>query len=69
MAVQFALESLSRLPWNHCPDCRGIRVQFAVEYAPEWPEYDINQLVQVAFRGKIVTSLDHPVIQSLLGRI
>ena len=36
---------------------------------PEWPAYDIDALVQVAFRGKIITSLDHPIVQSLLGRI
>ena len=36
---------------------------------PEWPAYDIDALVQVAFRGRIVTSLDHPIVQSLLGRI
>jgi hypothetical protein len=36
---------------------------------PEWPAHDIDALVQVAFRGKIVTSLDHPIVQSLLGRI
>lgn len=36
---------------------------------PEWPEYDIEALVQVAFRGKIITNLEHPIVQSLLGRI
>ena len=36
---------------------------------PEWPAHDIGALVQVAFRGKIITSLDHPVVQSLLGKI
>ena len=36
---------------------------------PEWPSHDIEALVQVAFRGKIITSLDHPVVQSLLGKI
>ncbi len=36
---------------------------------PEWPALDIDALVQVAFRGKIITGLDHPVVQSLLGRI
>ena len=36
---------------------------------PEWPAHDIDALVQVAFRGKIITSLDHPVVQSLLGKI
>ncbi len=33
LTVQFALESVSRLPWNHCPDSLGIGVQFGVEYA------------------------------------
>ena len=33
LTVQFALESVSSLPWNHCPDSRGIGVQFGVEYA------------------------------------
>lgn len=36
---------------------------------PDWPAHDIDALVQVAFRGKIITGLDHPVVQSLLGRI
>ncbi len=36
---------------------------------PEWPAHDIDVLVQVAFRGKIITSLDHPIAQSLLGKI
>ena len=36
---------------------------------PEWPEHDIDALIQVAFRGKIITDLDHPIVQSLLGKI
>lgn len=36
---------------------------------PEWPAHDIDALIQVAFRGKIISSLDHPVVQSLLGKI
>jgi len=36
---------------------------------PEWPAHDIDTLVEVAFRGNIITSLDHPVIQTLLGKI
>jgi hypothetical protein len=36
---------------------------------PEWPTQDIAALIQVAFRGKIITSLEHPVVQSLLGKI
>jgi hypothetical protein len=36
---------------------------------PEWPEYGLDALVEVAFRGKIIKDLEHPVIQSLLGKV
>ena len=36
---------------------------------PEWPAHDIDALIQVAFRGKIITSIEHPVVQSLRGKI
>jgi hypothetical protein len=36
---------------------------------PRWPEYGLDQMIEVAFRGKIVESLDHPVVRSLLGRV
>jgi len=36
---------------------------------PAWPEHDIEALVDIAFRGKIITDLDHPVIQKLLGSV
>ena len=36
---------------------------------PEWPEKDIEALIETAFRGRIISSLDHPVVQGLLGRI
>lgn len=36
---------------------------------PDWPDSNIETLIEVAFRGKIINSIDHPVIQALLGRI
>ncbi len=36
---------------------------------PDWPAHDIDALVDVAFRGKIIIGLDHPVVQSLLGKV
>jgi hypothetical protein len=35
---------------------------------PEWPEESMDQLVVTAFRGKVINSPDHPVIQALEGR-
>ena len=50
MTVQFAVESLSSLLWNHCPVCRGIGVQFAVEYAT-LPLQSITAAASLAYRG------------------
>jgi hypothetical protein len=35
---------------------------------PEWPVVSMEGLIEVAFRGKVIQDIDHPVIQSLLGR-
>ncbi len=36
---------------------------------PEWPTHSIEFLIEVAFRNKIINSLDHPIVQKLLGEI
>jgi hypothetical protein len=35
---------------------------------PTWPEGGFNYLFQLAFRGRVINDLDHPVIQRLQGR-
>lgn len=34
---------------------------------PVWPETTIEELIRVAFRGRIIDSEDHPVVLSVLG--
>ncbi len=34
---------------------------------PEWPDHSFSELVQRGFKGKIVDSPDHPLIDALLG--
>lgn len=34
---------------------------------PDWPEATFEQLVRVAFKGRWIDSLDHPVIRNLRG--
>ena len=36
---------------------------------PDWPAHGIDKYIEIAFRGKIINSLDHPIVQSLLGKI
>ncbi len=36
---------------------------------PEWPELPMEKILELAFGGKYIDSLDHPVIQKLKGKI
>jgi hypothetical protein len=36
---------------------------------PDWPEQTLRDLLKIAFgNGRLIDTLDHPVIQRLLGR-
>jgi len=35
---------------------------------PEWPDMTFQELVQIAFRERLIQSADHPVVTQLLGR-
>ena len=37
--------------------------------APEWPEYTLHELLKIAFRDKLIDSLDHTVLRKLRGEI
>jgi hypothetical protein len=34
---------------------------------PEWPNKPLNELLELAFRGRIIDSVDHPVVRRLRG--
>jgi hypothetical protein len=36
---------------------------------PEWPEHDIEALIRIAFKDRLITSMDHPVIRKLQGGV
>jgi hypothetical protein len=36
---------------------------------PIWPELSMDELVRIAFSGRVIDSMDHPKVQSALGRI
>jgi hypothetical protein len=36
---------------------------------PVWPATTMEELVKVAFRGKIIDNPDHPVIRALQGAV
>lgn len=36
---------------------------------PDWPDMTMEKIVSIAFRGKIIAALDHPVLRRLRGEI
>ena len=36
---------------------------------PNWPDHTLQQLLEIAFRGRIIDSMDHPVLRRLRGEI
>jgi hypothetical protein len=34
---------------------------------PQWPDLTLNQLLRTAFKGRVISSLDHPVLKRLRG--
>lgn len=68
-AVENAKKNWTKIAANRHINGYDILQAQAVLPEPEWPEYGIDKLVETAFRGKIISDLDHTVVQSLLGRI
>ena len=68
-AVERAKQHWLRLSANMLLGGYDIYVAEGALPDPEWPAHDIESLVAVAFRGKVITSLDHPLVQALLGKI
>lgn len=36
---------------------------------PEWPELTLQEILRIAFKGRYITELDHPVIRRLRGEL
>lgn len=36
---------------------------------PVWPEKSLQQLLEIAFKGRVIESMDHPVLRRLRGEI
>jgi hypothetical protein len=34
---------------------------------PEWPELDLGQILEIAFKGRFINDFDHPVLKRLRG--
>lgn len=58
-----------RMTSNMNAQCYDVHVAQSATPDPVWPEKSLQDLLQLAFgNGRLIDSLEHPVIQRLLGR-
>lgn len=36
---------------------------------PQWPDTSFQELVDIAFKGRFIDSMDHPVLKRLMGQM
>jgi hypothetical protein len=66
-AAELAMTRWVRMKANMSLGAYEITTTESVIADPVWPELSFQELVSIAFRGRIITTLDHPVIKRLRG--
>ncbi len=67
--VEMAKDHWVRLVANKSINAYDINQAAAALPDPVWPDATMEELIKIAFRGKIIDNPDHPVIRALLGAV
>jgi hypothetical protein len=66
-AVELAMERWLRIKANMGLGAYEIFVAEGPIREPNWPDISYQELIRLAFRDRLITSLDHPVVKRLRG--
>jgi hypothetical protein len=66
-AAELAMTKWVRMKANMSLGAYEITVAESVMADPVWPDVSYQELLRIAFRERIITTLDHPVIRRLRG--
>jgi hypothetical protein len=66
-AAELAMTRWVRMKANRSLGAYEIAIAESVIAEPVWPDVPYGELLHIAFRGRIITTLDHPVIRRLRG--
>jgi hypothetical protein len=67
-AAGLAMDAWVRIRANMALGAYEIAIASDTKANPAWPEETFQQLVEIAFRDRLVDKLDHPVIRHLRGQ-
>jgi hypothetical protein len=66
-AAEMAMEKWLRVKANMSLGAYEITIAPGEMAEPVWPELSFQELVRIAYRDRMITSLDHPVVKRLRG--
>ncbi len=66
-AAELAMQQWLRVKANMSLGAYEMSVAESVISDPEWPELTFQELIRIAYRDRMITSLDHPVVKRLRG--
>lgn len=65
-AAIIAKKQWVRVAWSGSTRAYEVTVA-SIQAEPKWPTESVHELLNIAFRGRVVTSLDHPILRTLRG--
>jgi hypothetical protein len=66
-AAEMAMQRWIRMKANMSLGAYEVTVAESVMADPVWPDLSFQELVRIAYRDRMITALDHPVIKRLRG--
>lgn len=66
-AAGIAQSSWIRLQANRTVGAYEVRAAAALNDEPVWPDLTMREILNLAFRDKLITSTDHPIVKNLRG--
>jgi hypothetical protein len=67
MAAEQAMTKWVRVSANQSLGAYEVMTAESCTHEPEWPEQSLQELIRIAFRERIIDSIDHPVVKRLRG--
>jgi hypothetical protein len=64
-AAELAKTKWVRIKWNKSLRAYEKLVAKNLTEEGDWPELDRKKVMEIAFKGRIITSLDHPIVKAL----
>ena len=59
----------TKLFWDQQQKRHRIRIADNLTDPPKWPDLSFRTMLELAFKGRVIDTIDHPVLRKLRGEI